>query len=523
MSDSLDSLKATLATLRESEGAYRRLVELSPDMVLLCSESGAIRYINLAGSEILGFGSPVEVTGKDLLDFVAPAARDRVRGRLTDSSESTPDIAFAEERFIRADGQAFDAEMMAVPSIYQGEHVVHLVVRDITRRKEAEAQQRRLKRRLLLTFVFSAIVIFSFTAYYAYQYSESVEFCGMLCHSVMAPRYVEHRASPHAHVSCAQCHIGAGAAWYVKAKFSGLHQAYATLMKTYPNPIQAPIVNLRPAVETCEHCHSRSVFHGDWTRVFRSLEGDATASDPQISAVTLHIGGAVPGSGKYTGIHWHSDPSVTIEYRALDPQRLKIAEIRLTDRIGPPAVFTSSQLPSPAAGSPWRQMDCCDCHNRVSHRHQTPAQAVDSLIFAGRLNGSLPDVRQAALATLESKYPTMAAAREGILRQLRQFYRNLQPGASPDVPPGLPQLARVLYQEAYAVNVDPDLKIDWDTYPDHLDHTRGEGCFRCHDGEHRTAAGRTIRQDCDLCHAVLVDGERQSRIDPTLRRVLFFD
>jgi len=57
--------------------------------------------------------------------------------------------------------------------------------------------------------------------------------------------------------------------------------------------------------------------------------------------------------------------------------------------------------------------------------------------------------------------------------------------------------------ETYMNNIWPDMKITWGTYRQHLGHqdeADGYGCFRCHDDEHKTKVGKTIRQDCDLCH-----------------------
>jgi nitrate/TMAO reductase-like tetraheme cytochrome c subunit len=45
-------------------------------------------------------------------------------------------------------------------------------------------------------------------SYEAFHYTESVEFCGTLCHDVMKPEYVAYQNSPHARVACVDCHVG---------------------------------------------------------------------------------------------------------------------------------------------------------------------------------------------------------------------------------------------------------------------------------------------------------------------------
>ncbi|MEK6552102.1 MAG: NapC/NirT family cytochrome c, partial [Bacteroidota bacterium] len=101
----------------------------------------------------------------------------------------------------------------------------------------------------------------AFGSYEAFHYTESVEFCGRLCHEVMKPEYTAYQNSPHAKVACVACHVGEGADWYVRSKLSGLYQVYAVTLGIFPRPIETPISNLRPARETCEQCHWPQKFY----------------------------------------------------------------------------------------------------------------------------------------------------------------------------------------------------------------------------------------------------------------------
>ena len=113
-------------------------------------------------------------------------------------------------------------------------------------------------RMVVTTFGVGTILLLLFTAFgsfKAYEYAETDEFCGTVCHKVMEPEYTAYRFSPHARVGCVQCHIGSGATWFVRSKISGAYQVYAVIANNYPKPIGTPIDNLRPAQETCEQCH----------------------------------------------------------------------------------------------------------------------------------------------------------------------------------------------------------------------------------------------------------------------------
>ena len=111
-----------------------------------------------------------------------------------------------------------------------------------------------------VTFLF--LLFTALGSYRTYEFTESVTFCGKICHTVMQPEYTAYQESPHARVSCVQCHIGPGASWFVKSKLSGAYQVYATLLKKYPRPIPVPIENLRPAQQICENCHWPRKFYG---------------------------------------------------------------------------------------------------------------------------------------------------------------------------------------------------------------------------------------------------------------------
>ena len=107
------------------------------------------------------------------------------------------------------------------------------------------------------------IMIFGFASYQGVTYMDSTTFCGLTCHTVMAPEFSAYQNSPHSRVDCVECHIGPGAGWFVKSKLSGLRQVVAVTFKTYSRPIPSPVKYLRPARETCEHCHWPQRFSGD--------------------------------------------------------------------------------------------------------------------------------------------------------------------------------------------------------------------------------------------------------------------
>ena len=179
----------------------------------------------------------------------------------------------------------------------------------------------RKRDRRALTFFIAGSVCFllvsALGSYKTYQFTESVEFCGKTCHTVMKPELITYEHGPHARVACAECHIGPGATWFVRSKLSGTYQVYATLFGKYPRPIPTPVKNLRPAQETCEQCHWPRKFVGNLDRTYYYSLGDQT-NTPFSLRLLLKVGGGDPTHGPMGGIHWHMSVSNRVEYIATD-------------------------------------------------------------------------------------------------------------------------------------------------------------------------------------------------------------
>ena len=351
----------------------------------------------------------------------------------------------------------------------------------------------------VVTFVF--LVTSALGAYRTYHFTESVSFCGQTCHQVMQPEYTAYQRSAHARVACVQCHIGPGAGWFVRSKLSGAYQVYATLANVYPRPIPTPIENLRPAQETCEQCHWPRKFYGNAERVRFHFQSDST-NRPWTIRLLMKIGGGDSEHGLAGGIHWHMNIANRIEYLHTDTARQTIPWVRLTAADGRVTVFqsgpdtlTRAQVDSARP----RRMDCMDCHTRPSHNYQAPARAVNLAMATGRLDPALPFIKRNAVALLTAAYETTPQALAAIDSGLAAAYRGRVPED---------QIARAVaeVQRTYQANFFPEMKVSWRVYPDNLGHTIFPGCYRCHDGQHRSADGRVISHSCTACHIIIAQG-----------------
>ena len=406
------------------------------------------------------------------------------------------------------------------------------------KRELSQASDTESLRRAMLTIVNSAVLrrralfVGSLTAVniillggagqQAVHFMETPEFCGTVCHEVMAPEYEAYKRSPHSRVACVECHIGEGASWAVKAKIDGLRQVWGVMTNDFHRPIPAPVHTLRPARDTCEECHWTEKFIGNRVTYRMHYDKDE-ANTENINLFVLKVGGQDPESGKHAGIHWHVRSEVEIRYEALDEKREKIGKVQVYDS---GKLVTEYMAPKGAEGAVMesRTMDCIDCHNRPTHKYDgAPGDALDLAFLNGRMDKKVKWLRALSEPLLVDQERDRDAAEGQFLTELGAAYDKEHPDAKPDAET-LKKAAAGL-ADVYRRNVWPAMKIGWDTYPTHLGHRGGDedmrGCFRCHDDEHEDKNGKTISQDCDLCHEFLAEEEPFGELSDNMRSLIF--
>ncbi|MBI4387822.1 MAG: NapC/NirT family cytochrome c, partial [Candidatus Omnitrophica bacterium] len=268
---------------------------------------------------------------------------------------------------------------------------------------------------LVAVGVVTLFLLFSmYGTYRAYEFTESVAFCGTICHQVMEPEHTAYQHSPHARVTCVQCHIGPGAGWYVRSKLSGAYQIYSVIAKKYSRPIETPVKNLRPAQETCEQCHWPQKFFGAIDQDRHYFLSDETNS-PWNVRMLMFVGGGTPPYGKREGIHWHMNINNKVYYVASDEKRQTIPWVKAIHPDGKEEVFVDKEseftADKPPAGE-MRRMDCIDCHNRPSHVFKSPDATVNEAMAYGAIDRELPFIKRESVKALLGKYDSKDSARE---------------------------------------------------------------------------------------------------------------
>jgi len=108
----------------------------------------------------------------------------------------------------------------------------------------------------------------------------------------------------------------------------------------------------------------------------------------------------------------------------------------------------------------------------------------------GRIDPKLPSVKKNTVAALTGDYKTSAEALQKIAAKLKDYDAKT--------------VAEV--QKIYSQNFFPEMNVNWRKYPNNIGHTIFPGCYRCHDGKHKSADGKVVSHDCNSCHTIIAQG-----------------
>lgn len=351
---------------------------------------------------------------------------------------------------------------------------------------------------LLGTVAGSVVVmaILGVAASKAVHYSESDPFCGEMCHTSMHPVHHTYTNTAHAKVTCAKCHVAPGVSGFVTAKYYGMFELQQTLQDSFPRPLPAA-KHMPPAKDTCALCHQAGKDFGDVEKVYTHYLSDAT-NTPYTSHMLVKVGGANPVTPADGGTHYQMFIANKIEYYATDELRQEIPWVRQTDLIkGKVMIYTNGAFKGEPPADKIRTLDCNDCHSRVGHPYNPPTDLVDGALAKGLLKASMPSVRSNVVAALSQTHTSAEADLQQIAAYLRRCY------------PNDTRVDKVIEvtQKLYSANFFPVMKTDWRSQPNNISHITSPGCFRCHDGQHKTADNRTrITQHCIKCHLFIGQG-----------------
>jgi len=138
--------------LRRSREKLRKMFESVTDGISVVDLNGVITEVNQRAVEMHGFNSKDELLRRGALELVTPRDREKVANNMRQALKQGA-LRGVEYTLLRADGTEFPGELStSVLRDASGRWVGHITIaRDITERKQAEEEEKRLQQELYLT------------------------------------------------------------------------------------------------------------------------------------------------------------------------------------------------------------------------------------------------------------------------------------------------------------------------------------------------------------------------------------
>jgi diguanylate cyclase (GGDEF)-like protein/PAS domain S-box-containing protein len=135
--------------LRRSEGLYRSIIHASPDDVTITDIEGHILLVSPAALTMFGATAEEDFMGRSVLEFIVPEERAQALSQIALKRKGAV-TGPTEYHGRRVDGSTFDIEVNSefIRDAEGSPTGMVVIVRDITDRKQAEAEREELKHRL---------------------------------------------------------------------------------------------------------------------------------------------------------------------------------------------------------------------------------------------------------------------------------------------------------------------------------------------------------------------------------------
>ena len=134
--------------LRESEDLFRTLVDRMLDPVIIIGWDGTLLFGNQAMVRMMDLASPEEALGRNMVEFLHPDSLMKAAENIEKTSQAGREGTVEEYRLITREGRSLWVEGIGTNIPFRGGTADLACLRDITRRKQAEEELRRVNENL---------------------------------------------------------------------------------------------------------------------------------------------------------------------------------------------------------------------------------------------------------------------------------------------------------------------------------------------------------------------------------------
>ncbi len=145
--------------VKESEERYRRLVENSPESIIV-HDGKEIIFVNERCVQMAHASNKNELLGKKIMDFIVPEYEGMIKKRLELLFEGR-DVKPVELQIMTLSGTPIDVEINGVRIFYNQKPVIQLILRDLTERKKMIKELEVSRQRLQSLFVHNPDGVYS--------------------------------------------------------------------------------------------------------------------------------------------------------------------------------------------------------------------------------------------------------------------------------------------------------------------------------------------------------------------------
>src|SRR6267142_5270647 len=124
---------------------FRTMVESAPEAIIVYTPENFL-YVNAFAANRLG-SDPASLIGQPIMQFVHPDSVAAVMDRISGPSAAAKAGIPLDVRFVARDGTVILAEIVSVPIVFEGHRAILGLIRDVSRRTEAEQALRQSEER----------------------------------------------------------------------------------------------------------------------------------------------------------------------------------------------------------------------------------------------------------------------------------------------------------------------------------------------------------------------------------------